>query len=180
MCENLPPPTLKCVRSARDKFDEENQIVERALEEIFKKYPKNSDPSHVLIKVATLNSLYSTHIMAAVKVAEHIVNKNIDPCLESGDLNVINMISTITIKEKTRRFHSFATKYAAWHKPELYPIWDSRVDEYLWRMSKQTKFIGIRYRKNIRDYSCFYEVITKFREHFGLGECTLRDIDKFI
>lgn len=98
--------------------------AEEGLKELFGTYPRNDLLSTVLLKVAALNSLYSTNIYAVFDVARHIRQLNIDSQLQQNDLSLIDKIAVVTIGEKTRRNYSFATKYCSWHKPDIFPIYD--------------------------------------------------------
>jgi hypothetical protein len=173
------------VTAACDKFDRENEIIERALKELFNQFPGNSDPSHVLLKVVTLNRLYSTQILAVTDVAQHIHRnaQGIDSALAAGFPQIVDTIArvTISISGKERNNFSFATKYCSWHNPESYPIWDSRVDRYLWTLQKQDQFAPF-FKKNadLWDYPKFREVIIAFRDFYGLGSFTFKDTDKFL
>jgi hypothetical protein len=80
----LTIPTEERVRSACKEFDQDNQIVEQALDELFNQYPRNDKLSHVLLKVVTLNRLYSTQVLAVVDMAHHIHDVNIDSGLAAG------------------------------------------------------------------------------------------------
>lgn len=60
----LTTPTPELVRAACEEFNRDNMLVEQALTELFNQYPDNGVLSHVLLKVVTLNALYSTQIRA--------------------------------------------------------------------------------------------------------------------
>lgn len=65
----------------------------------------------------------------------------------------IEEIATVEIRGKARRNYSYATKCCAFHRPDLYPIYDSLVvqvlntllnalsvrdiDKYLWLLAKE-------------------------------------------
>jgi hypothetical protein len=176
----LTIPTQELVRAACKDFDE-NLIVEQALSELFGRYPSNNDLPHVLLKVAALNSLYSTQIFAVVEVARNIHAQDIDPALAAGSPEIVHKIAKITIKGKERNNYSFATKYCNWHRPALYPIWDSHVDMYLWRLQKQSHFAkDFDSNAVLWNYPAFREVMTAFRDFYGLGSFTFKEIDKFL
>ena len=141
----LPIPNEKLVREAVDEFDRENEAVEQALEELFRQYPRNEDLRHVVLKVTALNSLYSTQIPVygqripdVLDVARqiHRNSQEIDSALVDGSAcspGIVGTIASLKVPGRQNRcYYAFATKYCSWHKPKLYPIWDSRVDRYLW------------------------------------------------
>ncbi len=178
----VQPPTESLVHKSAEKFDQENSIVERALQELFRMFPTNDDVSHVLLKVVALNRLYSTQILAVLDVAIHIQQNSayIDAALASGSPEVVDKISQVTIQGKTHNFFSFATKYCNWHKPESYPIYDSRVDWYLWNLQNQSPFTSFFLRNSFENYSEFRDVMIAFRQKYGLEHFTFKDIDKFL
>jgi hypothetical protein len=181
----LRRPTVGLVRAACEEFDKANLIIEQALKELFNQFPANSDVSHVLLKVVALNRLYSTQILAVMDVAQHIHRnaQDIDSALAAGSSQIVDKIArvTISVSGKERRNLSFATKYCSWHNSESYPIWDSRVDKYLWTLQKQDPFAPFfKTNADLWDYPKFREVIIAFRDHYGLGSFTFKDIDKFL
>jgi hypothetical protein len=183
----LEKPTVDAVRSADKNFDKENKIIEDALTGLFEHYPKNTKTSDVLLKVLTLNALYSTQIPlysdripTVWKVVDHIVKLGIDPALERGSPDLVFSIARIEIDNNNVHFnYSFATKYCNWHKPEFYPIYDSRVDEYLWQLQNQ-HYIDHFERQDLKKYLIFKETVTKFRDSFLPERFTYKEIDKFL
>src|SRR3990172_2016078 len=95
------------------------------MSELFGKYPSNQKLRDILIKATALNSLYNTNIYATVKLAKHILNKNIDAKLRDGSPELVDEIAHVEINGKLRNNYSFASKYCHWHQPEMYPIYDS-------------------------------------------------------
>lgn len=63
-CDKFELPTQDGVRKACEYFDsdDENKLIEPALTNLFARYPNNTNESEVLLKVLTLNDLYSTRI----------------------------------------------------------------------------------------------------------------------
>ena len=180
----LIAPTVELVREACEQFHRENGVTEKALADLFGAYPSNEDASHVLLKVAALNSLYATRILAVLKLAEHIVGlgAKLDAALVAGSPNAVEQIARIGIGEKDFTFYSFASKYCNWHRPELYPIYDSRVDKYLWLLKKQGEFSCEKFtsRTDLGSYSIFRDVMIALRDQFGLGSFSFKQIDAFL
>src|SRR5712672_760122 len=110
-----------------------NEKLDSALRTLFEAMPHNTDVGEVAVKLAALNGLYATNILAVVQVATHIADLGIDARLAEPaiDASLIEEIATVSIKGKVRRNYSFATKYCAFHRPDLYPIYDSVVDRVL-------------------------------------------------
>ncbi|OBB45434.1 hypothetical protein [Mycobacterium sp. 852002-51961_SCH5331710] len=78
-------------------------------------------------------------ITGIVQVATHIVELDVDTRLsgDNMDANLVEEIARVTIRDKVRRNYSFATKYCAFHRPGLYPIYDSLVHDILNTLLKQ-------------------------------------------
>ncbi len=187
----LRTPTLELVKAACEKFDQDYLIVEQALKELFNQYPGNNDLRHVLLKVVALNSLYSVQIFVysttipdVEDVARHIYRNAqsiaIPPAV--GSPEIVDSMARVTIPKKAdRNYFSFATKYCSWHNPESYPIYDSRVDKYLWSLQKQDHFAKTEFvHADLWDYPNFLEVMVFFRNFYNLGAFTFKEIDKFL
>ena len=179
-------PTADAARQVIQEFDEENRLFEGALNGLFTHFPKNIETGHVLLKVTVLNDLYSTQIPRYSKsiptvweVIDHIVELKIDPALDLGSSDLVYNIARTEIRNKIHYNYSFATKYCNWHRPDFYPIYDSRVDEYLWHFMKQG-YIGRFHRQELKIYKRLKEIVTEFRDCNGLGEFNFKQIDKFL
>jgi len=180
-------PTADLVRAACREFDEENSDVEEALGELLRQCPANNDLRHVLCKVVVLNRLYWTQIFAVMDVALHIKRNvtGIDLAFAAGSPEIVDTIAKFAIRGKVHNFFSFATKYSSWHNPQKYPIYDSRVDNYLWRLQKEKLLQKEKPLFDFRhealwQYPQFLEVVTAFRDAYGLNDFTFKEIDKFI
>ena len=178
----LQIPDAKAVRSACERFDRENHLIEQTLSELFQQYPHNDDLRHVLLKVVAVNSLYHTCIHALDTVARHIHAhaSEIDAAMEAGSHEIIDKIAKVRVQGKIHNFFSFATKYCSWHQPEKYPIYDSRVDQYLWTLQQQSAFAVAFHHPHLWDYPKFHNIIVTFRDSHGLGEFTFKELDKFL
>jgi len=181
MTAPLQTPTAERIKAACEKFDRDNELTEQSLAELFRQYPGNDDPRHVLLKVVAINSLYHTSIFAVETVARHIQanSKEIDSALAAGSPEAVNLIAKVTIQGRKYNFFSFATKYCSWHNPEAYPIYDARVDHYLCVLQQQTPFSGFHHA-DLWDYPKFRKVMIAFRDTYKLGEFAFKEIDKFL
>jgi hypothetical protein len=182
----LEKPTVHAVKDAGDRFDKTNKIIEDALEALFSQFHKNTEPAHVLLKVIALNDLYSTQIPlygdripTVWEVVDHIVDLRIDSALDLGSPDLVYNIAKIEIRNSIHFNYSFATKYCNWQRPEFFPIYDSRVDEYLWHLSSQG-LIGHFDRQELKKYSKLKEIVNEFRDRYGLGDLNFKQIDKFL
>jgi hypothetical protein len=117
-------------------------------------------------------------------VARHVlrIGEEVDSALVTGLPEIVDRIAEIDVCGKgRRRYFSFATKYCSWHKPESYPIYDSRVDRCLRRLKGEpllSEFFNSR--EDRWRYSEFRRLITAFRELCGLTSFSFKDIDKFL
>lgn len=179
---SLPLPTPEVVRDeVRTHFDTDRvaQSTEDALIALLNKFPHNTDPAHVLLKVVAINRLYNTQIFAVHDVARCIAAHNIDAELAEGSLNVVSKIAPVTIKDKVRNNFSFASKYCSWHNPEAYPIYDRNVDACLCAYKLQYRFADFS-RQALCEYPAFFNVVCAFREHFSLTSLSFKELDKFL
>jgi hypothetical protein len=129
------PPTAALVSESVTRFNRSERygLADRILTNVFKQYASNDNLEHVLAKVVLLNSLYATNVYAIIEMAKHVHALGIDADLKAGDASVVEQIAALTIRGKTRRHYSFATKYCSWHYPETFPIFDNIVERLLWR-----------------------------------------------
>ena len=180
--ERLNTPSEGLVREHCEVFDRDKwtSLTEKSAAQLFSLYPLNICLSDVLIKVAVLNALYSTRILAIESVARHIFNTpNLDARLAGGDVGVVNEIALVELESGPRNNISFASKYCSWHKPDIYPIYDLNVDEYLWVCQKRDQFSSFK-RYELRDYPRFFKVMGEFRSFYKLGSFSFKEIDKFL
>jgi hypothetical protein len=177
----LPDPTYSSALGYASNFDADPRsgAPARALSALFALYPLNVDLEHVLLKVSSLNGLYSTNIYAVTEVSQQICDKDIDPLLRMGDTAVVDLVALVRLGGKPRRNYSFATKYCSLHSPAAFPIYDTIVDELLWRYMQRDRFASFR-RKDLVNYDEFRRVIDEFREHYGLRGLDYKSLDKFL
>lgn len=177
----LEMPTLELLQRSVAQFDADNKIVEEAIRKLVEMYPENVDDGVVLWKVVIINALYRTAIVAPDVLARQLVKKDIDSLLERGDLGVIDLVADVEFGNKKRWCYSFATKYCNWHKPDAFPIFDSRVRNYLLALNRQERFSDFRAADlDAKSYPRFVAVVDDFRRHFGFTEISYKALDKFL
>jgi hypothetical protein len=187
MSEVVTNPCAEDIRHAGAEFDEQNKYCEGSLTELFTKFPGNTDHAHVYLKALTLNALYSTQIPlynsqvpALWEIAELIVKREIDEGLNQGLPEMVGQIAAADVPGKKHRYnYSFATKYCSWQRPDVYPIFDSRVNEYLWHL-RNLGILKHFKRDSLWDYPVFREIVIQFREKFSLKMFTFKELDKFL
>ncbi|MGO9318902.1 MAG: hypothetical protein ACLPXT_15220 [Terracidiphilus sp.] len=185
MSEVVTHPTVKDIKDACKVFAGDKNEPDPALIDLFTHYPKNTDFVHVLLKVVTLNTLYSTMIRVysehptVYDVARHIIDQKIDTDLDLCLPELVHKISNIDKGEKTFYNYSFATKYCSFHRPESYPIYDSRVNEYLWHLRNLGALRQFK-RNALWIYPEFKKIVDEFRDRYCLQEFTYKQIDAFL
>ncbi|MBI2681652.1 MAG: hypothetical protein HYX26_00265 [Acidobacteriales bacterium] len=181
MEKKLPIPTIELIHSAVSSFksDPNAGLTDRAIQLLVTQFPSNTSVDAILLKVTAINSLYSTNMYAVVAMAEHIAGLGIDTDLRVGSHDVVERIATVWIGGKKRRNYSFASKYCSWHNPDLFPIFDSQVDNSLWAYRKQDQFSEFR-RSDLQIYAKFTRVIADFKEFYGLGSVNYKQLDNFL
>lgn len=177
----IPEPSLATVKEACQQFtsDPSTATADAAVRLAFQHFPRNDALPEVLVKVVTLNRLYSTNIYDVYTVAKHICDCNIDEGLTAGDPALVGCIANVKIGQKPRYNYSFATKFCAMHQPDLFQIYDSLADLALWRYQKQDRFSTFR-RQDLWRYDRYLAVVSDFQSHYGLAEATRREIDCFL
>ena len=158
---------------------------EKALNKLFHEtYPKNTDMRDILIKVATLNDFYSTHILNIFKVAEHVKDiENLDDRLQSGDKELVNEIAEVGLENKNGKkiiFYSFATKFCSHHNSKDFAIYDSYVEKILMYFKKDN-FSDNKFTKkdDLKEYPNFKNILFDFRKHYEL-DCNLKELDRYL
>ena len=176
----MSQPTQELVSAAVRQFELENGTDERALAELFRSCPSNTDRAHVLLKVAAVNSIYSTNIYAFKDLAKYISERGdeIDCYLECGDLRAFELIERYTTgDEKERHPFSFASKYCSWQRPNFYPIYDSFTEAYLWQLLKADE--PKEKHALLWTYASFKGVVDRVQERYGLQSFSYKQIDAF-
>jgi hypothetical protein len=179
----LPTPTVELIRAEcdADASDPKNQLEEDALNKLFSLFPRNTNTSHVLLKVLVLNKLYKTQIndIDVEPLARHIAGHRIDALLTRGSPRAVEVITNCPSLQK--KHFSFATKYCSWHNPTAYPIYDRNVVKCLCRCNKQKEFkVKGFYQKDLRDFKEFLAVVTAFRSFYVLDTVSFKQLDKFL
>jgi len=181
---------MRCVRVPKTEIDEQfineflsanhrlvSNEIESALGLVFTSFPKNIELPEIIVKVTTLNSLYSTHVWDIQSLSKQIRTLDIDRRLESGDFSLVHDIAKLG--RNNRYLYSFSTKYCSWHRPDIYPIFDKYVGALLWHYSKQGKIRKFQKYK-LFEYPVLTSLIEEFRTAFGLTQIDPKNLDKFL
>jgi len=174
-------PSREIVQQYIAAFDEAEEDIESAIQSLITEYPTNSDLKGVLLKATVINQLYSTHIYGIRQVAHHIfeIGPQLDEWLAEGNALAVEKIADVNFGDKKVTFFSFATKYCSWHRPDHYPIYDSRVETFLWQLCQAGAIA--KYRRNTPyKYEAFRERVRDARKQFGFEDLNFKNFDKFM
>lgn len=183
--QDLPNNYLPSIEDAQWFIDYWQQLPsytdqERALDKLFMEIcPMNACIEDVLIKCSALNDFYSTNIYGIHTIARHILHLNIDKRLRQEDYSLVNDIAKVEVNGKERVFYSFATKYCSHHFPEKYAIYDNYVEKVLVSVNKKEEFAKFK-KVDLKGYETYMSVIQRFRQHFGLTQFTIKQLDQYL
>jgi len=179
----LPMPTPELVRSMAAAFDADRFTLarhrHRAVRLACETWPGNDDLARVLAKVVLVNRVFSTNLFHIDAMAGHIVSLAIDPALARGDVDVVELVARAPDLGRVKRAYSFATKYCAAHRPEVYQIYDANVEAALWAYQRRSPF-GEFERSELWEYPSFIAVVDAFRGFFGLRDSSRVELDRFL
>jgi len=170
--------------------NEKFHVPERALINLFEKYPKNESLEEILIKIYALNDAYRAGVYWPIDIAKNILEMQIDDDLSRGEHNVVTKIARRKGKERfvfhtnngtiiRKELYSFATKYCSFHEPDKYPLFDLNVRNALIYF-KQNCENFIFNNTDLTKYNKFFGIVQKFQETFQLQDFSFRDIDKYL
>jgi hypothetical protein len=163
--------------------NESLSLPAKSLENLFKKFPKNKNIEEIIVKVCTLDVIFSVNVGRwFLQVSKHISEYNFDTKFEKDSFN-LNEFALVDIgKSKKRDFYSFTTKYCSHYKPSDYPIYDSYIEKILWYFKTTEEYSSFSQfsRKELKDYATFKRVLEDFRKFFGLEKFNPREIDKYL
>lgn len=128
-----------------------------------------------LLKVAAINQLYGTNVLAVSRMAEHVTDVMKGPALSGVDLveRLATLAPAVNSDGKTRKHVSFASKFAHFFIHESYAIYDSYAVQALAKHVKGSRHSGPP------DYARFVEEIALLKSESGLT-CSSRDMDRYL
>jgi hypothetical protein len=175
-------PSVEEVKKYLKKWDDNEAYphTEKCLSNLFKKFPSNNNLEEIIIKVCTLDVIYSANVSRwFFPISKHILNYDFDNKIKNKqfDVNNFSLTNIKGAKSKSRNFYSFATKYCCHHDQTDYPIYDYYVDEVLWYFMKEELN---HKRRLLKGYIIFKQTLEKFIQKYNLNQFTLREVDKYI
>lgn len=156
-----------------DNYGPENELITRCL----RKFPKNTDPDIVAMKVGLIDITNSTHLsqhkskISMVELANIIAAiPYIDERISDGDPEVVNEIARSNGKIN---LFSFASKYCCYHNRNLYgrddySILDTVLKEYLPRYFDDITKGQIQKWQDSFNYKAYNDYITKKLDECGI------------
>ena len=182
----LDEPTEDLIKQYIDKFelDERYKYGDSAIIKLFEAFPNNTSLEDIILKVSVINELYSTSIYSVFKVAQHILECDVDENIKAGNPELVHQIATghnIRTKKNNKEinFYSFATKYCNWHNQIDYSIYDSFVEKTLIAYKERDRFSDFK-KKDLKSFKKFHQVILDFITYYNLNGKNAKDIDKYL
>lgn len=156
-----------------ENYGPENELITRCL----RKFPENTDPDIVAMKVGLIDITNSTHLsqhkskISMVELADIISSiPDIDERIAIGDPEVVNEIA----KSNGRvNLFSFASKYCCYHNRNLYgrddySILDTVLKEYLPRYFDDITRGQIQKWQDSFNYQAYNDYISKKLDEYGI------------
>ena len=183
-------PTVAVVEAGCERFRQTDQETDAAVGLAFRTFPNHTSGAEVLLKVAALNSLFSTSLLGIRSAAAYITSNGtqLDEWLRIGDAQAVELLRNVKVSEtgSHRDFYSFATKYCAMHAPDKFVIYDSRVEKYLWALHARYPLKSLVDWRNhpmagecLRSYSTLVASVREFRQRLGLEKFSFCELDQF-
>lgn len=156
-----------------DNYGPENELITRCLQ----KFPNNTDPDVVAMKVGLIDITNSTHLsqhkskISMVELANIITAiPDIDERIAAGDPEVVNEIARSNGKIN---LFSFASKYCCYHNRNLYgrddySILDTVLKEYLPRYFNDITRGQIQKWQDGFDYKSYNDYITHKLDEYSI------------
>lgn len=177
---------IEALVQGTDNYGAENDLITRCLQ----KFPSNTDPDVVAMKVGLIDITNSTHLsqhkskISMVELANIIASvPNIDERIKAGDPDVVNLIARSNGKIN---LFSFASKYCCYHNRNLYgrddySILDTVLKEYLPRYFDDITKRQIQKWQDSYNYKEYNDYITRKLDTLGITiENRKRKFDHFV
>jgi hypothetical protein len=169
-----------------DNYGPEMEMITRCLH----KFPDNTDPDVVAMKVGLIDITNSTHLsqhkskISMVELSSIIASiPDIDARIKAGDPEVVNLIARSNGKIN---LFSFASKYCCYHNRNLYErddysILDTVLKDYLPRYFGDVTRNQIQRWQDSLNYKAYNDYITRKLDELGITvEFRKRKFDLFV
>lgn len=168
--------------------DQGGNHLNEKLTKLFKAFQDHDDEYDTLIKVATLNKIYSTNMRSLGPMVDNIVNaigkSKLDSLKTQEYVKLVDIISITDHgnhkgKRKIIRNLSFASKYIHFISNNQTPI----LDAYIWIMMQgylHQTFGRKAKRTQPKTYHNFYEQFCRFKKAMKLESTSNYKLDKVL
>lgn len=165
--------TIEALVQSTDNYGPENELITRCLQ----RFPLNSDPDIVAMKVGLIDITNSTHLsqhksrISMVELSMLIAAiPDIDARIEAGDPEVVNEIAR---SNGNINLFSFASKYCCYHNRSVYgrddySILDTVLKEYLPRYFSDITQHQIQKWQNHYQYQEYNDYISRKLDELGI------------
>lgn len=177
---------IESIVQGTDNYGAENDLITRCLI----KFPSNTDPDVVAMKVGLIDITNSTHLsqhkskISMVELAKIIAAiPNVDERIKNGDPEVVNIIAR---SNRKINLFSFASKYCCYHNSNLYgkddfSILDNVLKEYLPKFFDDVTKGQIQKWQSRFQYEAYNDYITGKLDALGITvENRKRKFDHFV
>lgn len=157
---------------------------ENSVQCVFCVFPNNTLLEHIIAKISTLNTLYSTNVYYPYELAEHIIRLNVDCFIKDADMSVVDKIASFDFlskkgEQKHKNLYSFASKYCSFHEKSIFPMYDKNLQRVL-EQYNTPNWCKYFFSKPGNKYKNFVEILRSFARDYGLQSLSLRDLDRFL
>ena len=148
----------------------------------------------ILAKASIINDLYSTSVLDILSVAKHVYSVSNTTGLLDKDGNAkysaIKDMANVSHGGKTIYHISFASKFASFYRPDLFPIYDSLVADVFCRLKRKGFFkSNTSFTKD--DLKSYYSIYKTVYDEFmdlsgmsklkiGASKLTYKDVDDYL
>ena len=148
----------------------------------------------ILAKASIINDLYSTSVLDILSVAKHVYSVSNTTGLLDKDGNAkysaIKDMANVSHGGKTIYHISFASKFASFYRPDLFPIYDSLVADVFCRLKRKgffksnTSFTKDSLKKKYSTYKAVYDEFMDLsgmsKLKIGASKLTYKDVDDYL
>ena len=148
----------------------------------------------IIAKASIINDLYSTSVFDILSVAKHICSvANTSGLIDehgNAQLSAIQDMATVSHGGKPIHHISFASKFASFFKPELFPIYDSLVAGVFCRLKRKGFFKSNTSftKEDLKSkYSTYKAVYDEFMDLSGMNnlkigesKLTYKNVDDYL
>ena len=173
-----PIPTDDVIRSVLERYKKTERFTEeKEIIAFFKQNHRNDNMKDVMLKATALRGFMRRPGMYLNYATHYILSdKAFDRKLQRG---VMSIVDAMTASSRARwKYCDFASKYCAFHQPELYLYsdWSLVLQNY----DQLDHFMQGKRFSLSTSYSVYLKPFLIFREYYGLQKYSLSDLQHFL